>query len=60
MYERVGCGTILHWLSIESNKDFEIVVVKQEDILVMLSAGNMEFATLPWVRPCSVVADRKL
>lgn len=60
MYETVGCGTILPWLSIESSKDFGIVMVKQEDILVMLSAGNMEFVTLLWVIPCSVVADRKL
>jgi len=35
-------------------------MVKQEDILVMLSAGNMEFVTLSWVIPCSVVANRKL
>ena len=60
MYETVGGGTIVPWLNIESSKDFGIVMVKQEDILVMLSAGNMEFVTLPWVIPCSVVADRKL
>ena len=32
--------------------------MKQEDILVMLSAGNMEFVTLSQVIPCSVVADK--
>jgi len=60
MYERVGCGNILPWLGIESSKDLGRGMVKQEDTLVMISAGNVEFVTLPWVIPCSVVAYRKL
>jgi hypothetical protein len=60
IYETVGCGTIVPWLNIESSKDFGIVMVKQEDILVMLPAGNMGFVTLPWVIACSALADKKL
>jgi hypothetical protein len=59
VYEILVSGTILRWLNIKSSKS-GIVVVRQADILVMLSSGNMEFVTLPWALPCSVVADRKM